>query len=538
MREPQTADPPARGPRRAFFARRGGGARLERRLVAVLVALLVVFRSAVFVFWEQSQFDADQAITGLMAKHLVELRAFPVFYYGQTYMLAVEAWLTAPVFLLAGVSVTTLRLPLLGINIAIALLLLRVFEREVGLRPALAAVPTLFFALPAPGTAAQLLAANGGNVEPFAYVLLIWLTRNRPNWCGLIFGIGFLHREFTVYALAALLAIEAFQRTLFTRDGIRRRLVMLRTAAEVWLVVQWLKYVSSAAGPDTSMADLVNQRDNIMILAGRLCLEVQGLPAGAWRLVTDHWPILFGTRVQPIVDFGVDTTVSQGLPYGSLLLAGALLLAAGGIGFRLLALTGGDPGTPPGSSLAAPPGPATRRWRREYDVCAYLVLVALFSTAGYVIGRCGDISLFVLRYELLSLIGAAGLGAWFLRAHPSRTAVRAWIALACACAAISALAHGRLLAEYLSHAPVSPKRSIARHLEARGIRYATSDYWLAYPITFLTNERVVVASDDVVRIQEYQRLFEGHRSEAVRISRGPCPGGRLVVTGVYFCPPQ
>ena len=34
---------------------------------------------------------ADQAIVGLMAKNLSELRAFPVFFYGQTCMLGVEA---------------------------------------------------------------------------------------------------------------------------------------------------------------------------------------------------------------------------------------------------------------------------------------------------------------------------------------------------------------------------------------------------------------------------------------------------------------
>src|SRR5687768_10625145 len=70
--------------------------RHERWLVAVLVVAVVVFRSAVLVFWEQSNFDSDQAIVGLMAKHLAELRAFPLFYYGQSYMLAVEAWLAAP----------------------------------------------------------------------------------------------------------------------------------------------------------------------------------------------------------------------------------------------------------------------------------------------------------------------------------------------------------------------------------------------------------------------------------------------------------
>ena len=54
-----------------------------RRWLLLLAALTVV-RSAVFVFWPASHFDSDQAITGLMAKHLAEGRAFPVFWYGQT----------------------------------------------------------------------------------------------------------------------------------------------------------------------------------------------------------------------------------------------------------------------------------------------------------------------------------------------------------------------------------------------------------------------------------------------------------------------
>ena len=59
------------------------------------VALLTVARSAVFVFWEGAHFDANQAVIGLMAKHLAELRAFPLFMYGQSYQLAVESWLIA-----------------------------------------------------------------------------------------------------------------------------------------------------------------------------------------------------------------------------------------------------------------------------------------------------------------------------------------------------------------------------------------------------------------------------------------------------------
>ena len=78
--------------------------------LAALTAL-VILRSAVVVFFPASHFDSDQAVTGLMAKHLSELRAFPVFWYGQTYMLGVEAWLAAPLMAIAGATVAALKLP-------------------------------------------------------------------------------------------------------------------------------------------------------------------------------------------------------------------------------------------------------------------------------------------------------------------------------------------------------------------------------------------------------------------------------------------
>ncbi len=496
---------------------RGDPARLqrERRLVAAAITLVVFVRSAVFVFWPQSFFDSDQAITGLMAKHLAELRAFPVFYYGQSYMLAVEAWVAAPFILVFGSTVTALRLPLLGINIAVALLLLRMLERDAGLRPALAAIPALFFALPAPGTTSHLLEANGGTVEPFLYVLLLWLTRARPNWGGVILGVGFLQREFTLYGLVALLAVEAMRGVLFTRDGLIRRLIMLRAAAEVWLLVQWLKWYSSAAGPATTMGDVYRPRDNVFELVNRICWDAGTIPRGLWRLATEHWPVLFGTRPLPLNDFSIDSTVHQGLPGGWMLLAAAAVIAVASIARRLL---------------------ADRRWSPRDEVCVYLTLSGAFSALAYVLARCGEIDFVIMRYELLSIFCAAGLGAWFLRIEPSRSVRRTWMGLVFALTLIAAVAHVRLLTEYLTNPPVGAKQLIVRNLEARGARYAIADYWLAYSITFLSRERIITGSSDFIRIREYERVIADHRSEAVRVSRTSCEGGRLVIPGIYFCP--
>ena len=150
-------------------------------------------------------------------------------------------------FTVFGVSVAALKLPLLVVNLVIAFLLLRTLERDAGLTPVLAGVASLFFIAAPPGTAAMLVEASGVNIEPFLYTLLIWLTRAHPAWCGAIFAVGFMQREFTLYSLLSLALIAAITGNLFTREALRRAFAGLRAAAEVWLVVTLAKQYSSAA---------------------------------------------------------------------------------------------------------------------------------------------------------------------------------------------------------------------------------------------------------------------------------------------------
>src|SRR5205807_8834940 len=119
--------------------------RQEALLASVAAVLLVVVRSAIFVLSEGIYFDSDQAIVGLMAKHLSEFRTFPLFFYGQNYMLGVQAWIIAPFFWIARPSVTVMRIPLVILNIAAALLLMRGLSRRLDLRPAIGFVAALPF---------------------------------------------------------------------------------------------------------------------------------------------------------------------------------------------------------------------------------------------------------------------------------------------------------------------------------------------------------------------------------------------------------
>ncbi len=56
------------------------------------------------------------------------------------------------------------------------------------------------------------------------------------------------------------------------------------------------------------------------------------------------------------------------------------------------------------------------------------------------------------------------------------------------------------------------------------IRYATAIYWDAYVVDFMSQERVIVASSDIVRIPEYQEEVDAHAQDSVNLARLPCSG--------------
>ena len=491
-------------------------ARGESYVIGALITGAVLLRSAVFVFWPQSHFDSDQAVTGLMAKHLSEFRALPVFWYGQSYMLAVEAWLAAPVMWLIGPTATALKLPLLGINIAIALLLFRALIVDVGLARAHAGFACFFFALTAPITSAHLLTANGGNVEPLLYVLLLWYARRHGILLGLVLGVGFLNREFTIYGVIALMAIAAIDRELLKPSTLKRFATMLGVAAIVWIAVQALKQFSSAAGPGTNTADLYTgmATNNIAEVFRRICFSGTALIGGMRGLASTHFPQLFGTFRQPLTDFGIESAVAEGVPPTTFALAAAAAIAIAGIGLGVV---------------------RARRWDVRWNFCVYLLLTSVSSIAGYIAGRCGEVSLFTMRYELMSLLGAVGLAGWYFRLVSLRFA-NLFIVFGTFVLATSAVADVRLLREYVRRPPVPQKQLLINALEARGIRYGYADFWTAYYVTFLTRERILLAADDAVRIRTYNRIVEQHAAEAVRISRQPCSTGERLTPAFWACP--
>src|SRR6266480_3932322 len=97
---------------------------------ALFVGLLVLIAAARFtiLLTSQTHVHSDEAIIGLMAKHILEGRHFPFYMYGQPYnaSAAWEAYLASVAFALFGVSVV----PLEGCIVVLSLLCLFLFYRR------------------------------------------------------------------------------------------------------------------------------------------------------------------------------------------------------------------------------------------------------------------------------------------------------------------------------------------------------------------------------------------------------------------------
>jgi hypothetical protein len=91
--------------------------------------------------------------------------------------------------------------------------------------------------------------------------------------------------------------------------------------------------------------------------------------------------------------------------------------------------------------------------------------------------------------------------------------------------AVNLAGNVRLLRASISERPSNEHREIADYLVNHQIRYARAIYWDAYAIDFLSRERVIVASVDLVRIPDYQRRVDENDAHAYNLPRIPCTGG-------------
>lgn len=340
---------------------------------ATIVALGVAARFAIDALgWPQD--DSDEGTMGLMALHILARGARPVFFYGQHYMGALEAYLGAAAFSVFGPSVVALRLgPLLLFAIFLAstyLLGVLLYDRRVAL------VSIALLALGARETLWRQLEAGGGYAETLAFGSVVLLL---TGWL----------------AITATAPALSFTMTPATPAS-------ARVSRTPWL--RWAAYVGGglAAGlgvwSDLLMLPFVAAALGILVTCCRRELRsvaavvlVAGFVAGAWPLIA------YNLTAAPGQDsLSVFLQIASAGGTGHIAAAGALQRLAGTVFVSLPAITGANPLCPLTQQSAWPITPAS---------------------GGQALACTGVHALWGVGYLALGVVAAAS-AVWTLRRRP------------------------------------------------------------------------------------------------------------------------
>jgi len=481
--------------------------RRERAVFCALAVALVLLRGFVATSYEGFFFDSDQAIVGLMARRLSSFREFPLFYYGLNYLLAVEAWIIAPFFWIARSSVTVMRLPFVALNAITAVSLVTALTGSLRLRPALAFVAALPFVIPTPAAANHLLELAGACVEPFVYVLILWKLRRRPLAFGAVLAVAYLHREFAIFALPALVLVEWRHWMPLTPNGVTRAAWSAAGFAVIWLIVDDVKMHLAGGTLALQMASL----------RGQICLDRAGLIRHVRALLTEALPALYGARPMPLSAFRMNSPVATGWPIVGWIVLGALVVML----VRIVVARG----------RAAPHSCADGSFHSDSKFGLYLACVGAFTACAYPLScNTGPGALPLFRYLLLALLLPIGIAADFFQRERSALLRRVVASVIVLWAAANLFDNVRVVRAAVADPPGSEHRVLVDHLLDQRIRYARAIYWDAYVVDFLSRERVITASVDLIRIPEYQKEVDEHAAAAVMLERLPCKGRERVAS--------
>ena len=178
--------------------------------VALLVGLVVLAALVRLDFMRAGDFviDSDEAIVGLMARHILEGRGIPTFYYGQHYMGSLEAICAAGLFWLFGSSPFTLQLTPLLFSLALVVVMYRL-GCEVG-GALVGRVAALLTALPPVALVVWSFKARGGFIELLVIAALAmlftlkWLKREPSDarygvYTWVLLGLGWWVNNQIIY---------------------------------------------------------------------------------------------------------------------------------------------------------------------------------------------------------------------------------------------------------------------------------------------------------------------------------------------------
>lgn len=448
------------------------------RAILAAAALLSAIAGTLAVVTGRIPFNSDQAVVGLMARHILAGDGHPIFYYGATYAGSLEPHFVAGVFAILGPSVASFRTAMAILLVVLAggtvLLARRVFGTSGG------------------------IAASAYLAFPPFFLLYKGLTSDGA---------------YDTVALAALAEIAIVLAIEKRHTG--GRLALYPAFGLVAGLAWWVSPVTLPLSAVCAVWSLWRCRRD------RLALALAGLAGGGAIGAAPWW--IWNAR---------HAWASLGAP--ELASAGPLALlwnSAKLLWISLPALEGGVIATPnpayvrepfPGARLAClavwalllgPSLAATIRTRDRTRGLLWSGLIVIFAAAA-LSGRtiASEPRYLIAYYVLLPLLAAGEM----LRPGRRRAAP---VLLACLMAFhLAALLSARVNRKIGDFEITGSLDSLVRGLEARGIRTAYANYWTAYRLSFESGERVTATpfpGDELVRYEPYRQQADADPSAAV-----------------------
>lgn len=471
---------------RAMLAELRGAWGLERRDVALLAAILAVALAyqLPIMLHPYGALDGDAVLSGIMAKHIAEGRPAPAFVYEMRYGGTFSAHVLALLYSVAGTSVAGL---LVVTRLFFFLFLIAEF---VMLRAAagrfVAGAVTIALALPPPGLLSHLSYVEFPEMLALGAIAVALITarlagRLRDDlWyavAGVVIGIGFWTQPLIVPTVAAACVAVLLFRGVSHALRAGWRVVAGFVIGVMPALVGWgldvSVFASWLATGDDRGERIVTTGESIRRLAHRGLLLVFGpdergpsmpitgtvlavaiVGSALWGLVA-AWRTWRGSTDAAADRAKIRAATLMALALGVLLHLGVFVLS-------------------PFNYLVSPP---------RYLVSLYVGVPAVMAMMIVSLARSQRPARGML---------AVVFGAWAIAGIPGSTG---WIRTA--------------IVEHDARAHSLPE------IEAAGIRYCEAPFWDAYPVTFFTLERVICASNGVVRDPYYRNVISKNRTPGI-----------------------
>jgi 4-amino-4-deoxy-L-arabinose transferase-like glycosyltransferase len=510
----------------------------KRQLIALLFAVAAVAARLPFLLSGKIAFDSDEAVEGLMARHVLH-GEFPAFFWGQAFKGVPEVYAAAGVFAVAGPSVMALKsvtLAFFAAYVAVNFVLLdAIADRWLAVAASLlliAAPPALvFWSLDA--SAEYILLMLLGTV----FLLLCARLEarraegegQREEWLlaaiAFVIGVALWVQQLFVFYLVPAAVVFVFASQQWKRRELGRHsapAIVLGAVAAVYLALGIIAFLTGGFSFQLgSMAFGVRAPQKML----RIGAAIAGL-AAAWHLIANTSSVVFrrfASRAWPFAA-GLLTGYSPVL-LSSILVEPAhapvrnanlrqLLGASPDIfGNVVPILSGFKIATTerlPIPLVAVVPGVAALAayvWSNRRRLGGFVRLHPATSTVA------GDFfPLFVVFAPLLFLVGGAYLDT---QSYRYLIPLYAGLCVAWAGGSLWLARRNRVIASLLVSAILAihawqqtvwyrklapDTRSVATIdcLHRGGIRGGYADYWTSYKLTFLSNEDIIIAPTDGV----------------------------------------